>query len=57
MIAKGIETEEQMSTLQAMGCNLAQGFFLGEPVPAAAVPGMFDAAAPAAGAGPAGLLG
>ena len=52
VIAKGIETEEQMSTLQAMGCNLAQGFFLGEPMPAIAVNGLFNAATPAAGAAP-----
>jgi diguanylate cyclase (GGDEF)-like protein len=52
VVAKGIETEEQMSTLQAMGCNLAQGFFLGEPVVANAVPALFVPAAAAAATGP-----
>jgi diguanylate cyclase (GGDEF)-like protein len=70
VIAKGIETEEQMSMLQAMGCNLAQGFFLGEPMLANAVNGLFAPiaaasavapvaptapAAPASGTGPDGL--
>ena len=54
VIAKGIETEEQMTTLQAMGCNLAQGFFLGEPTAAGGVPGLFESVAPVAGSGPAG---
>lgn len=32
VIAKGIESEEQLSTLQAMGCTMGQGYFIGEPV-------------------------
>jgi EAL domain-containing protein (putative c-di-GMP-specific phosphodiesterase class I) len=56
VIAKGIETEEQMAMLQSMGCNLAQGFFLGEPTAAESVISLFDSIAPPAGAGPAGLL-
>jgi diguanylate cyclase (GGDEF)-like protein len=32
VIAKGVETAEQMTTLKAMGCTLAQGYFLGRPV-------------------------
>ena len=44
MLAKGIATQEEMITLQTMGCELAQGSFLGEPVPAeAVVEPLFDA--------------
>lgn len=43
VIAKGIETQEQLTALQTMGCTLAQGFFLGEPAPANAVQGLLDA--------------
>ena len=34
VIAKGIETQEQLSRLKAMGCGMAQGYFMGEPTPA-----------------------
>ncbi|HEV2974633.1 MAG TPA: EAL domain-containing protein [Solirubrobacteraceae bacterium] len=37
VIATEIETYEEMTTLQAMGCAMAQGFFLGRPTPADAV--------------------
>jgi diguanylate cyclase (GGDEF)-like protein len=47
VIATGIETYEQLSTLQAMGCTMAQGFFMGKPVPADAVASLFDAPFPA----------
>ena len=42
VIAKGIETHEQMSTLHSMGCALAQGPFMGEPAPAKAIEALFD---------------
>jgi diguanylate cyclase (GGDEF)-like protein len=48
VIAKGIGSQEEMITLQAMGCTLAQGPFLGEAVPAEAViERVFDAGLPA----------
>jgi diguanylate cyclase (GGDEF)-like protein len=47
VIAKGIETQEQLSTIDAMGCTMAQGFFLGKPVPTDAVEGLFDMRLPA----------
>ena len=31
VIAKGVETKEQMACAAAMGCTMAQGFLLGEP--------------------------
>jgi EAL domain-containing protein (putative c-di-GMP-specific phosphodiesterase class I) len=47
VLAKGIATQEEMITLQTMGCELAQGTFFGEPVPAeAVVERLFDASPP-----------
>jgi diguanylate cyclase (GGDEF)-like protein len=47
VIAKGVSSQEEMLTLQTMGCTLAQGPFLGEPVPAdAVVERMLDAGLP-----------
>jgi EAL domain-containing protein (putative c-di-GMP-specific phosphodiesterase class I) len=43
VIAKGIETEEQLATIQAMGCTMAQGMFTGEPISAVAVESRLDA--------------
>lgn len=43
VIAKGIETEEQMTRLKVMGCSLAQGYFMGEPTPTSAVEGVLSA--------------
>jgi diguanylate cyclase (GGDEF)-like protein len=48
VIATGIETYEQLTTLQTMGCTMAQGFFLGKPAPADVVAGLFDAPLPTA---------
>ena len=52
VVATGIQTHEQLSALRTMGCAMAQGAFMGEPTPADAVEGLFDAdfpGAPAAG--------
>ncbi len=38
LIAEGIETEDLMKTLVAMGCETGQGYFFSRPMPAADVP-------------------
>ncbi len=35
--AEGVETEEQVQTLRALGCDTAQGYYYAEPGPAAAI--------------------
>jgi diguanylate cyclase (GGDEF)-like protein len=37
VIAKGVESQEQLWELKEMGCSMAQGYFMGEPAPAGAV--------------------
>jgi diguanylate cyclase (GGDEF)-like protein len=50
VVAKGIETYEQMTTLQAMGCTMAQGLFMGKPTQVESVESLFEVDLPAAGA-------
>lgn len=45
VVVKGVETYEQMVALEGIGFAMAQGFFLGRPMPADAVESIFDAAA------------
>lgn len=33
VIAEGVETEEQMQTLKALGCDIIQGYYFSRPVP------------------------
>ncbi|MEA2587534.1 MAG: hypothetical protein QOH66_461, partial [Actinomycetota bacterium] len=35
VVAEGVENVEQLSFLRANGCDRAQGYFVGRPVPAA----------------------
>jgi EAL domain-containing protein (putative c-di-GMP-specific phosphodiesterase class I) len=34
LVAEGVETSEQLTMLQALDCDYAQGYFFGRPVPA-----------------------
>ena len=34
VIAEGVETEEQLNALKAMGCDMVQGYYFSKPVPA-----------------------
>jgi diguanylate cyclase (GGDEF)-like protein len=43
VIAKGVETRDQLTALKAMGCTMAQGFFMSKPIPASAVASLLDA--------------
>src|SRR5262245_15174967 len=36
LVAEGIETAEQVAQLRSLGCDMGQGYFLGEPVDAGA---------------------
>jgi diguanylate cyclase (GGDEF)-like protein len=48
VIAKGVETQEEMTALRGMGCTMAQGLFLGEPLAAEAVEVSLAAESPTA---------
>jgi diguanylate cyclase (GGDEF)-like protein len=50
VVATGVETEDQMTTLQALGCTMAQGSFAGKPTSVDAVEGLFDLELPPANA-------
>ncbi|MCX5974830.1 MAG: EAL domain-containing protein, partial [Coprothermobacterota bacterium] len=43
VIAKGVESDSQLKLLQVMECAMAQGFFLGEPLPAKTIPALLKA--------------
>ena len=38
VVAEGIETEEQLAMLKAMGCEMAQGYLFSKPLPAIKIP-------------------
>ena len=41
VVAEGVETQEQLTLLQSMGCDINQGFFLHRPMPPDAVEKLF----------------
>lgn len=41
-VAEGVETEEQLAIVQAMGCDIIQGFLFAKPSPAEEAMGFFD---------------
>jgi EAL domain-containing protein (putative c-di-GMP-specific phosphodiesterase class I) len=45
VVAEGVETQEQLSLLQSMGCDINQGFFLHRPMAREAVEKLFLPAA------------
>ena len=50
VVATGVESEEQLAALQALGCTMAQGPFLGQPTPSNNVKTFFEARLLGAGA-------
>ena len=40
VVAEGVETEEQLKILIAMGCHMAQGYYFSKPVPAVDIPAL-----------------
>ena len=34
VVAEGVETAEALKTMSAMGCDVAQGYYLSRPLPA-----------------------
>jgi len=43
-VAEGVETEEEVALLRALGCEQGQGFYFGAPMPAAQIFGYIAAA-------------
>ncbi|MDH3333973.1 MAG: EAL domain-containing protein, partial [Gammaproteobacteria bacterium] len=35
VVAEGVETDQQYAAVRRMGCDLAQGYFIAKPMPAA----------------------
>lgn len=49
VVAEGVESDDQVSSLLGLGCPLGQGFLLGRPVPAPGIERIFRSKAEAAG--------
>jgi EAL domain-containing protein (putative c-di-GMP-specific phosphodiesterase class I) len=48
VIAEGVEKEGQYALLRERGCDLAQGYWLGHPVPMAAFTALLEPSRPLA---------
>jgi diguanylate cyclase (GGDEF)-like protein len=46
VIGEGVETETQVSELRRLGCELAQGYYFSEPVPAEKITAMLQSSPP-----------
>ena len=49
MVAEGVETREGLALISDLGCDVAQGYFLGRPAPASSMFGLVEDLPPAAG--------
>jgi EAL domain-containing protein (putative c-di-GMP-specific phosphodiesterase class I) len=43
LIVEGVETQEQLERVRALGCDAAQGYLLGRPMPVSALPTFIEA--------------
>ncbi len=50
VVAEGIEERRQMTMLEEMGCEMAQGFLMGRPGPADLIGALLSSSAPGLGA-------
>jgi EAL domain-containing protein (putative c-di-GMP-specific phosphodiesterase class I) len=48
IVAEGVESQEILDALRDYGCTLAQGYFIGKPMPAEELAALMTARAPAA---------
>jgi diguanylate cyclase (GGDEF)-like protein len=46
VVAEGVETAETLERLKELGCNVAQGYFMGQPAPAEELTGLLFADTP-----------
>ena len=42
VVAEGVESEDQAHFLRSQGCDMLQGFLYSEPLPAEAIPALFE---------------
>jgi hypothetical protein len=52
VVAEGVETQEAWDALREQGCTLAQGYFIGRPIPADELAALLEELAPRTGPEP-----